>query len=92
MATSQQTTQSPKSVTEKALFHRDLNKNYSVMVRGEGIYLFDEDGNRYIDGCAGAGNVTLGHGRQRIAERFPLSNIMQRYETLWSDLAGGGSA
>ncbi|MEE2906429.1 MAG: glycosyltransferase [Planctomycetota bacterium] len=28
-------------------------------------------------------------GRQRIAERFPLSNIMQRYETLWSDLAGG---
>ena len=31
-------------------------------------------------------------GRQRIAERFPMNNIMQIYQTLWSDLAGSGSA
>jgi adenosylmethionine-8-amino-7-oxononanoate aminotransferase len=36
------------------------------MERGEGIYLYDENGKRYIDGTAGAGNVTLGHGQQPI--------------------------
>lgn len=51
-----------------ALFHRDLQREYPVIVKGEGIYLYDEGGRRYIDGIAGAGNVTLGHGRKRIAE------------------------
>ena len=50
------------------LFHRNLQQEYPVIVRGEGIYLYDQEGRRYIDGIAGAGNVTLGHGRKRIAE------------------------
>ena len=50
-----------------SLFHQDLNKEYPVMVRGEGIHLFDEAGRRYIDGHSGAGNVILGHGNKRIA-------------------------
>ena len=53
---------------KKALFHRDLSYDYPLIVRGEGIYLYDETGKRYIDGAAGASNVTLGHGRQRIAD------------------------
>lgn len=48
-------------------FHRDFNAIYPVIVRGEGIYLYDEEGKRYIDGIAGASNVTLGHGNRRIA-------------------------
>ncbi len=51
-----------------ALFHRDLRRDYPVLVRGEGIYVYDDTGKRYIDGAAGASNVTLGHGRQRIVE------------------------
>ena len=51
-----------------ALIHRDPSGSYPVIARGEGIYLIDEQGNRYIDGVAGAGNVTLGHGQKRIAE------------------------
>ena len=50
------------------LLHRDPNQHYPVMVRGEGIYLYDADGRRYVDGTAGATNVTLGHGRARIAD------------------------
>ena len=50
-----------------SLFHRDLNQEYPVMVRGEGIYLYDDAGRRYIDGHSGAGNVILGHGNKRIA-------------------------
>ena len=53
---------------QDALFHRDLSYDYPLLVRGEGIYLYDETGKRYIDGAAGASNVTLGHGRQRIAD------------------------
>ena len=51
-----------------SLFFRDPKHEYPVIVRGEGIYLIDEQGRRYIDGTSGAGNVTLGHGRRRIAE------------------------
>ncbi len=54
--------------TDLALLHRDPQYTYPVLVKGEGIYLYDEAGNRYIDGTAGAGNVTLGHGRHAIVE------------------------
>lgn len=50
-----------------SLFLRDPAYDYPVLARGDGIYLYDEAGRRYIDGIAGAGNVTLGHGRARIA-------------------------
>ena len=51
-----------------ALFHRDSSRDYPVLVRGDEIYVYDDTGKRYIDGAAGAGNVTLGHGRRRIVE------------------------
>ncbi len=53
---------------KSALLHRDPTYHYPVIVRGEGIYLYDDAGKRYIDGGAGATNVTLGHGRRRIVE------------------------
>jgi adenosylmethionine-8-amino-7-oxononanoate aminotransferase len=38
------------------------------MVRGEGIYLFDSDGRRYIDGASGSSLVcNIGHGVKEIA-------------------------
>jgi len=37
--------------------------------RGEGIYLYDTDGKRYIDGAAGSSVVvTIGHGVQSVAD------------------------
>jgi adenosylmethionine-8-amino-7-oxononanoate aminotransferase len=36
--------------------------------RGEGIYLFDVDGNQYIDSAAGMWNVNIGHGRKELAD------------------------
>lgn len=38
-----------------------------VMARGEGVYLWDTDGKRYIDGFAGLWNVNVGHGRHELA-------------------------
>ena len=59
---------SGKDQTSDALLHRDPTQHYPVAVRGEGIYLYDDSGRRYVDGTAGATNVTLGHGRSRIAD------------------------
>jgi adenosylmethionine-8-amino-7-oxononanoate aminotransferase len=45
------------------VIHRDLNRSYPVVVRGEGIYLYDSEGTRYIDGSGGSAAVTaIGHG------------------------------
>ena len=38
------------------------------MVRGEGIYLWDKDGRRYIDGSAGPICVNIGHGVKEVAD------------------------
>lgn len=37
-----------------------------VIARGEGVFLFDSDGNRYIDGLAGLWCVALGYGRAEL--------------------------
>jgi len=40
-----------------------------VAVRGEGCYIWDADGNRYIDYRLGFGPVILGHGHPVVCER-----------------------
>ena len=41
---------------------------YLCLVKGEGVYVWDADGNRYIDGFAGLWNTNIGHGRKEIAQ------------------------
>ncbi len=43
-------------------------KGARVMVRGEGIYIWDSEGNKLIDGMSGLWNVNLGYGRQELAD------------------------
>ena len=39
-----------------------------VMTRGEGVYVFDDQGNRYIEGMAGLWCTSLGFGQERLAQ------------------------
>jgi adenosylmethionine-8-amino-7-oxononanoate aminotransferase len=39
-----------------------------IIVRGEGCYVYDEHGNRYLDGLSALFCVNLGHGRGDIAQ------------------------
>ena len=39
-----------------------------TIVRGEGTYIFDDQGRRYLDGLAGLFVVQAGHGRTELAE------------------------
>ena len=38
-----------------------------VMVRGEGLHLWDNDGKRYLDGMSGLWCTNLGYGRKDLA-------------------------
>ncbi len=50
------------------LHHTAGHANGRVWVRGEGSYLYDADGNRFIDGLSCLWNVSAGHGRQELAD------------------------
>jgi adenosylmethionine-8-amino-7-oxononanoate aminotransferase len=50
------------------LMRRLLSKSYPVAVGGDGPYVIDAAGNRYIDAASGAGVSCLGHSAERIAE------------------------
>src|SRR3954453_22719380 len=39
-----------------------------IITEGKGAILTDIEGRRYIDGLAGLWNVTIGHGREELAE------------------------
>jgi adenosylmethionine-8-amino-7-oxononanoate aminotransferase len=50
---------SPPDVTR--VFHRNPRERYPVAVRGDGAYLIDRDGKRYLDASGGAAVSCLGH-------------------------------
>ncbi len=51
------------------VFYRgELNRAYPVMTRGEGVYIYDEAGNKYLDAQAGIAVVNLGYGVQEIID------------------------
>ncbi len=43
-------------------------KGARVIVRAEGVYLYDSDGNRILDGMAGLWCVNVGYGRRELAD------------------------
>jgi len=50
------------------VFYRNQNWHYPRIDRGQGIYLYGEDGKEYIDGCSGSAVANIGHGNKEIAE------------------------
>ncbi|PGL70900.1 aspartate aminotransferase family protein [Bacillus sp. AFS055030] len=50
------------------LIKPSLGQHYPMISHGKGVYLFDQDGNRYIDGSSGAITVGIGHGVEEIID------------------------
>lgn len=50
------------------VFYRKMAHARPKIAYGDGIYLFDESGKRYIDGAGGPFVTNVGHGRQEIVE------------------------
>ncbi len=48
------------------VFHRDTRADMPVVVRGEGIWIEDSNGKRYLDASGGAAVSCLGHSHERV--------------------------
>ncbi len=55
-----------------------------IIVRGEGNYVFDQDGHRLLDGLSGLYTVQVGHGRTELAEAATNQAATLAYFPLWS--------
>jgi adenosylmethionine-8-amino-7-oxononanoate aminotransferase len=55
-----------------------------VIVRGEGAYVWDDRGRRYLDGLAGLFTVQAGHGRQELADAAARQARELAFFPLWS--------
>ena len=88
----------------KALYRHSLDADFPVAVRGDGMYLIDAEGKRYLDGSCGAAVSCLGHSNQRVRDaiktqiddlafahmRFFTNEPMERLaENLVSDAPAG---
>ncbi|HTX84051.1 MAG TPA: aspartate aminotransferase family protein [Streptosporangiaceae bacterium] len=60
------------------------DQDVPVIVRGEGQYVFDQNGKRYLDGLAGLFVSQIGHGRTEVAEAGARQASELAYFPLWS--------
>ena len=54
-----------------------------IFVRGEGCYLWDVDGRRYLDALSSLFCVNVGHGRAELAEAAAVQARELAYATTW---------
>ncbi len=59
-------------------------KPVPLIVRGEGAYIWDSSGRRYLDGLAGLFTVQVGHGRAELAEAAAKQTRELGYFPVWS--------
>ncbi len=55
-----------------------------VIVKGEGAYIYDAQGRRYLDGLAGLFVSQVGHGREELAEAAARQARELAFMPLWS--------
>lgn len=67
------------------LIPRNFRTDFKVATRGEGIYIFDQDGTPYIDGCSGALLSSIGHGNRDVIEAMvrQLEKIEFAHPSRW---------
>ncbi|MEU5129333.1 aspartate aminotransferase family protein [Streptomyces mobaraensis NBRC 13819 = DSM 40847] len=60
------------------------NAPVPTIVRGEGTYIYDDNGKRYLDGLAGLFVVQAGHGRAELAEAAAKQAQELAFFPVWS--------
>lgn len=53
---------------DKNVLKATINANYPVVDHGEGAYLYDTDGKKYLDFAAGIAVANIGHGVKEVAD------------------------
>ena len=57
----------PQNSARSAVFRRSLHKTFPAAIRGEGVYVWDSGGKRYLDFSGSAAVNLIGHGVQEIS-------------------------
>jgi len=70
--------------TDIAQYQPSGNKELPIIDRGQGCYLFDLEGRRYLDGLSALFCVQVGHGRPEIAAAIAAQAEKLEFVTLWS--------
>ena len=55
-----------------------------IITRAEGCYVWDEHGNRYLDGLSALFSVNAGHGREELGEAMAAQVRELDFVTIWS--------
>jgi adenosylmethionine-8-amino-7-oxononanoate aminotransferase len=83
----------PSDLSERAKRHLWMHftrlgafreREVPVIVRGEGCYVWDERGNRYLDGLAALFCVNAGHGRREMGEAAAAQSAQLGFYQAWS--------
>jgi adenosylmethionine-8-amino-7-oxononanoate aminotransferase len=79
---------------DEAIFPRSFVRQTLTAVRGQGVYIEDADGKRYLDACGGSAVVAIGHGVQEVvavlseqASRLAYVHSSQFYAPVAYELA-----
>ena len=64
--------------------HATQRSGVPVISRGEGPWIFDDAGRRYLDGLSGLFTVNIGHGRHELAEVAAQQAESLAYFPIWS--------
>ena len=62
----------------------DAGHEMPIIVKGEGCYVWDDQGNRYLDGLSALFSVNVGHGRTEIGDAMAAQVRELDFVTLWS--------
>ena len=67
----------PDAPADSHVFQRQINVIMPRAVKGDGVYIIDADGKRYLDGSGGAAVSCLGHSDADV-----IKAIREQAETL----------
>ncbi len=62
----------------------DTHQEIPTIVRGEGVWVYDQHGKRYLDGLSGLFTSQIGHGRTELAEAAARQASRLAYFPVWS--------
>ena len=75
------------SLSKSSVLKPNISKSYPIVKYGKGVYIYDQENKKYLDGCSGAIVANIGHGVKEIAEIAynQLSKIAFTYRTQFTN-------
>ncbi|HEV3281433.1 MAG TPA: aspartate aminotransferase family protein [Acidimicrobiales bacterium] len=62
----------------------DVGDRIPIIVRGEGVWVYDDNGRRYLDGLSGLFTSQVGYGRTELVEAAARQASQLAYFPIWS--------